>query len=235
MSIPKENALVPEAVQEHEDHTAPEPVARSPLAIVGTATVIDGWEYSSGAVAGPAVVADRSAISKVHIRVETNPAVTSALGARFGRSAWTGDRLVVGSGPDEWLILGPPGHAAAIAEDLEHAVRAVSPGPVTVVDLTHGRALMRISGPETTRLLRRVTAVDLDDRLVPNGSALRTSLARVVTDLVRDDYEGLPSYLVHCERSSGRYLQQSLLAAGSELGAVAGASGPAWPDATDRG
>ena len=79
-------------------------------------------------------------------------------------------------------------------------------------------------------LLSRVTAVDLDDRLVPNGSALRTSLARVVTDLVRDDYEGSPSFLVHCERSSGRYLQHSLLAAGSDLGAVLGASGPAWPD-----
>jgi sarcosine oxidase gamma subunit len=84
------------------------------------------------------------------------------------------------------------------------------------------------------RLLRRVTAVDLDDRLVPNGSALRTSLARVVTDLVRDDDGGSPSYLLHCERSSGRYLQQSLLAAGSDLGAAAGASGPAWPDHHDR-
>lgn len=79
-------------------------------------------------------------------------------------------------------------------------------------------------------LLSRVTAVDLDDRLVPNGSALRTSLARVVTDLVRDDVEGSPSFLMHCERSSGRYLQTSLLAAGSDLGAVLGASTPAWPD-----
>jgi hypothetical protein len=52
----------------------------------------------------------------------------------------------------------------------------------------------------------------------------------VVTDLVRDDDEGKPSFLMHCERSSGRYLQQSLLAAGAELGAVAGASGPVWPD-----
>lgn len=235
MSIRKENVLVPEADGELEGQAAPEPVARSPLALVGTATVIDGWEYSGGAAAGPVVVADRSAMSKVHIRVATTPAVNSAFGARFARSAWAGNRLVVGSAPDEWLILGPPGHAAAIAEEFDDAVRAVSQSPVTVVDLTHGRALMRISGPETMSLLRRVTAVDLDDRLVPNGSALRTSLARVVTDLIRDDVAGLPSYLVHCERSSGRYLQQSLLAAGSDLGAVAGASGPAWPDGTDRG
>jgi heterotetrameric sarcosine oxidase gamma subunit len=138
--------------------------------------------------------------------------------------------LVIGSGPDEWLVVAPPGHATEIADELGDAVRGVTSGPVVVVDLTHGRALLRVSGPETMTLLRRVTAVDLDDRLVPDGSALRTSVARVVTDLIRDDYEGNPSFLMHCERSSGRYLQQSLLAAGSELGAVAGASGPAWPD-----
>ncbi|MEP7088523.1 MAG: sarcosine oxidase subunit gamma family protein [Nocardioidaceae bacterium] len=221
---------MPETVPERADHHAWTPVARSPLALVGTPTVTNGWEYSAGAVAGPVVVADRSAMSKVHIRVATNPAVTSALGTRFGRAVWAGDRLIVGSGPDEWLVLGPPGKAAEIAGEFGDAVRGVDPGSMAVVDLTHGRALVRLSGPETLTLLRRVTAVDLDDRLVPNGSALRTSLARVVTDLIRDDVQGSPSYLVHCERSSGRYLQQSLLAAGSDLGAVGGASAPAWPD-----
>ena len=71
-------------------------------------------------------------------------------------------------------------------------------------------ALMRVSGKAAPELLRRVTAVDLDDRFVPQGGALRTSLARVVTDVVRDDVAGRPSYLLHCERL------------------VAGA--PPWPD-----
>jgi heterotetrameric sarcosine oxidase gamma subunit len=199
------------------------------LAPAGSLTVIDGWEYSTGET-GPVVVSDRSAMSKVLVRAPADDAVGSTLGTRFGRAAWLAGRLVVGSGPDEWLVVGPPGRAAEVATELEGAVRAVCDGPVGVVDVTHGRALMRVSGPQTMTLLRRVTAVDLDDRLVPDGSALRTSLARVVTDLVRDDLEGAPSYLLHCERSSGRYLQQSLLAAGADLGAVAGASAPAWPD-----
>jgi heterotetrameric sarcosine oxidase gamma subunit len=169
-------------------------------------------------------------MAKVHLRVTDDQSVSSALGARFGRAAWAGSRLVIGSGPDEWLIVGPPGHASQITSELQDKIRGATSGPAVVVDLTHGRALLRLSGPETMALLRRVTALDLDDRLVPNGSALRTSVARVVTDLIRDDYEGQPSFLMHCERSSGRYLQQSLLAAGSDLGAVAGASGPAWPD-----
>jgi heterotetrameric sarcosine oxidase gamma subunit len=210
--------------------TAPSPVARSPLTLAGASTVIDGWEYSTGPTAGPVLVADRSAMAKVHVRATADNAVTSAIGTRFGRAAWRDGRLVIGSGPDEWLVIGRPGTAPEIAAELDDVLRAATSEPTAVVDLTHGRALLRVSGPETMTLLSRVTAVDLDDRLVPNGSALRTSLARVVTDLVRDDDEGSPSFLVHCERSSGRYLQQSLLAAGSDLGAALGASGPTWPD-----
>ncbi len=100
----------------------------------------------------------------------------------------------------------------------------------TVMDLTHGRALMRVDGVAALDLLRRVTAVDLDDRFVPQGAALRTSLARVVTDVVRDDVAGRPSYLLHCERSSGRYLVQSMLAAGADFGAQLVAGAPPWPD-----
>jgi heterotetrameric sarcosine oxidase gamma subunit len=221
---------VSEAVRETADHTAPAPVARSPLVLAGVSTVIDGWEYSTGPAAGPVLVSDRSAMAKILVRAVADDAVSSAIGTRFGRASWRGDRLVIGSGPDEWLIVAAPGRAAEIAAETEDLLRGARSPRTAVVDLTHGRALMRVSGPHTMTVLSRVTAVDLDDRLVPNGSALRTSLARVVTDLVRDDYEGSPSFLVHCERSSGRYLQQSLLAAGSDLGALLGGSGPAWPD-----
>jgi sarcosine oxidase, subunit alpha len=230
MSIPKESVRVPETVAQNLDREASVPVARSPLAPAGAREVVDGWEYCDGPTAGPVLVSDRSALAKVHIRVDASPEVTTALGTRFGRAVWVGDRLVVGSGPDEWLVLAAPGLAKGVAEECTRALRAADPGRVSVVDVTHGRALMRVSGPETLSLLRRVTAVDLDDRLVPNGSALRTSVARVVTDVVRDDQDGSPSYLLHCERSSGLYLQRSLLAAGADLGALAGASRPAWPD-----
>jgi heterotetrameric sarcosine oxidase gamma subunit len=230
MSIPKENARVLETDPHTTDSPAPAPVARSPLAPAGVPEVIDGWEYSTGAAAGPVVVSDRSATSKIHIQVDTSAAVIAALGTRFGRAVWRDDRLVIGSGPDEWLVLAAPGRARVVAEEHARDLRVAYPGLVTVIDVTHGRALMRVSGPRTMSLLRRVTAVDLDDRLVPHGSALRTSVAGVVSDLIRDDLAGSPAYLLHCERSSGRYLQQSLLAAGADLGVVPGSSGPAWPD-----
>ena len=221
---------MPETTAQEASHSASAPVARSPLSHAGETVIVDGWEYAASAVTGPVVVADRSTLSKVQVRVAATTEVIEAIGTRFGRAAWRGDRLVVGSGPDEWLVLGAPGAAAEIADDLASTAGAADPRQVDVMDLTHGRALIRVSGPQTMALMQRVTAVDLDDRLVPDGSALRSSLAKVVTDIVRDDQDGLPSFLLHCERSSGRYLQESLLAAGRDLGAVADSTHPAWPD-----
>jgi glycine cleavage system aminomethyltransferase T len=40
----------------------------------------------------------------------------------------------------------------------------------------------------------------------------------VATDLIRDDLDGTPSYLLHCERSSGSYLFGALMDAGEEYG-----------------
>ncbi len=221
---------MPKSAKHSATKVAPAPTARSPLASTGASTVIDGWEYASGIDTAPVLVSDRSALAKVLVRTKSTAATVEALGTRFGRARWRDSRLVVGSGPDEWLVLGPPGSAREVIAELNDQVAAAASGRVTIVDLTHGRALMRVSGPETMSLLSRVTAVDLDDRLVPNGSALRTSLARVVTDLVRDDQSGSISYLLHCERSSGLYLQKSLLAAGADLGVAQGSSSPAWPD-----
>jgi hypothetical protein len=47
---------------------------------------------------------------------------------------------------------------------------------------------------------------------------LRGSVARLVTDVVRLEHEAVSGYLVHCERSSGQYLFDSLLDAGGEFG-----------------
>lgn len=221
---------MPETTAPEARRSASAPVARSPLAYVGETVTVDGWQYAAFAAAGPVVIADRSSLAKVQVVAAATAEVIDALGTRFGRAAWREDRLVVGSGPDEWLVLGAPGSAPELAEHLRSTVGAADPRGVEVMDLTHGRALIRVSGPETMALMERVTAVDLDDRLVPNGSALRSSLAKVVTDIVRDDHEGSPSFLLHCERSSGRYLQESLLAAGRDLGAVADSTHPAWPD-----
>ena len=101
---------------------------------------------------------------------------------------------------------------------LNAAVARTSDQLVTVVDLTHGRALIRLTGARSADVLAKETSVDLSDNVRRDGVALRTAVAGLATDIVRDDQAGVPSYLVHCERSSGQYLFDSLLDAGDEFG-----------------
>ncbi|MDQ3588850.1 MAG: hypothetical protein M3392_01165 [Actinomycetota bacterium] len=91
-------------------------------------------------------------------------------------------------------------------------------GLVSVFDATHGRALMRITGARAADLLSKVCGVDLSEKVTPDGAAFRGSVAKLVTDVVRDDQDGVLSYLLHCERSSGQYLFDALIDAGDEFG-----------------
>jgi heterotetrameric sarcosine oxidase gamma subunit len=185
------------------------PVARSPIAPAEPVTVIDGWEVS-------AIRADDADLTLTDCTPLTKVAVASRQAelrtVRFGRTARDQDgTLVVGSGPGEWLLLGPPGHAAALIAKAETE-------SATCVDLTHGRALLRLTGEKSPHVLAKLCAADLDDDLIPDGAALRTAVATVATDIIRDDHDGTPSYLLHCERSVGQYLFDTLRRAGAEYG-----------------
>jgi heterotetrameric sarcosine oxidase gamma subunit len=137
---------------------------------------------------------------------------------RFGRAARDADgTLVAGSGPGEWLLLAPPGQAPALVSRLERAAPQAPGESVTWVDLTHGRALMRLCGPSAGSVLAKVCGIDLSDDVTPDGAAFRTSVAALATDVIRDDVGGTPCYLLHCERSSGQYLFDAMLTAGAEF------------------
>nr|WP_240968790.1 hypothetical protein [Streptomyces sp. HNM0575] len=170
--------------------------------------------------------------------------MAEALGTRFGRAGREigDDALVVGSGPGEWLVIAPREELPKFTAWLEQRGEA-GPGPVSVVDVSHGRAMMRLTGRTAADVLAKLCAVDLSDVVVPDGGAFRSSVARVATDVVRDDSGGpgagdsgagdpgagdpgtgdpgagdRPSYVLHCERSSGQYLWDAVVDAGREHG-----------------
>jgi sarcosine oxidase, subunit alpha len=196
------------------------PVARSPIAPAEPVTVVGGWEVSALRADGADLtLTDCTPLAKVAV-ASRQPDLR---GVRFGRAFREEDgTLVVGSGPGEWLLIGPPGQAPALAATI---------GPdATCVDLTHGRALVRLTGRRAPDVLAKLSAIDLDDELVPDGAALRTAVATVATDLIRDDVQdGARSYLLHCERSVGQYLFSSLLRAGAEYGLAVDGFRPAAP------
>ena len=185
------------------------PLARSPIAPAPPVAVTDGWEVSARRSTGALTITDCTPLTKIQIRAPIDGPAAAALGVRFGRAARDASgALVVGSGPGEWLLLAGP---------------SADPDPppadpsASWVDLTHGRALIRLNGKSAPTVLAQVCGVDLSDTVTPNGAAFRTSVAALATDVIRDDRDA-PSYLLHCERSSGQYLFDALLRAGADLG-----------------
>ena len=193
-----------------------EPVARSPISPAPPVTVEHGWEISARRSGAGLRIMDCTPLTKVLVRASTDGEVARTLGVPFGRAARDEHgTLVVGSGPGEWLLLAPPEANAAVAKGVEEVQ---DDELVSVFDATHGRALMRITGARAADLLAKVCGVDLSDEATPDGAAFRSSVAKLVADVVRDDQDGVRSYLLHCERSSGQYLFDALIDAGDEFG-----------------
>lgn len=176
---------------------------------------------------GPLTVAEAVGAAAVSLRASEDGEVAAALETPFGTSRRTDGGILVGSGPGDWLLLGGPDSAGAAADRF----RSVADGAselASVVDISHGRAVFRLAGEEAAELLAGLCAIDLIGERVPDGTALRTSVAGVVTDIVRVDSGGVRGYLLHCERSSGKYLFETLVEAGAaageavDLGALAG-------------
>lgn len=204
-------------------------IARSPIAQPPPVRVEAGWEVSGCQSDAPLTITDCTPLAKVHVRAPWNGAMAKALGVPFGRAsrdaAWLvvgsgpEEWLVVGSGPGEWLVLASVGTAAQVTSRLGQVAAESAPEEfVSVIDLTHGRALVRITGADAAGLLARLCAVDLHDDMTPNGAAFRAPVAGLATDVIREDRDAAPSYLVHCERSSGQYLFGVLVSAGESLG-----------------
>ena len=192
------------------------PVARSPIAPTHPIETVAGWEVSGARAQSALRISDLTPLAKVGVRADSEGSLAAALGVRFGRARRDPDgSLVVGSGPGEWLLLAAPGSAPAVLDRIQ---RQVGDEFANALDLTHARALIRLTGDAASSLLAKLCAIDLSDETTPNGSALRTSVAKLVTDLIREDEHGVRSYWLHCEWSSGQYLFDALLDAGEEFG-----------------
>lgn len=193
-------------------------VARSPIARVPPTTVVAGWEVSTRRTDAELRLADCSPLAKVLLHGPEGGAIERVLGVPHHRAVRDhAGRLVVGAGPGEWLVLADPDAAGEVADELR-TVAAGTAEFAAVIDVTHGRALMRLTGHPAAALLTKVCAVDLAADNTPNGTAFSSSVARLTTDVVRDDVGGVPSYLLHCDWSYGQYLFDALLDAGAEFG-----------------
>ena len=175
-----------------------EPRARSPIAPAPPVIVLAGWEVSgrraSADTAGGTglTITDCTPLAKVQLRAPAGGLAAAEIGVRFGRAERDpAGTLVVGSGPGEWLLLAAPGQAPDLASRLASIAERAPGEHVTWVDLTHGRALIRLTGSPAVGVLARLCGIDLSDEITPQGAAFRTSVASLATDVIRDDRNGM--------------------------------------------
>ena len=125
-----------------------EPVARSPIEPLPPVLVVEGWEVSGHRAQAGLTLTDCTPLAKVQVRAPIGGRAAAELAVPFGRAARDpGGTLVAGSGPGEWLLLAAPGEGRALTARAT-GLAARCPGElVTATDVTHGRALVRLTGP----------------------------------------------------------------------------------------
>lgn len=123
------------------------------------------------------------ALSVVH-----SPSLVMVI-ARKGKSKTVKDGLsavrgatVMWAGPDQYYVKGA--EAAALKKKLGDAA--------SIIDQSHGRVTLRVSGPKARALLAKGTPVDLDPSEFPTGKSAVTQMAHVgvhLTRVGRDEFE----------------------------------------------
>ncbi len=106
----------------------------------------------------------------------------------IGKALPVSDGLVFSVAPGEWVEIGAGGL------------------PPDAVDITHVRAMFRLSGAGARRALEHLCALDLSETMTPHGAAARALIAGVATELIRDDVDGELSYLLLMSRSFAQHV-----------------------------
>ena len=120
---------------------------------------------------------------------------------------------------EQLLLLAPPADAEPVGAIVRKVVSDAG-GCLHATDLTTGLASLRLVGPRTPDLLRRLTAVDLDPQRFPDLACTQVGLAKIHAIVVRRDVAGLPGYSLLVGWDYGEYVWDVCLVVGHDLGIV---------------
>ena len=114
-------------------------------------------------------------------------------------------------GPGIWQTVGEEGAVPEAA-----ALRATLAGVATVVDLSHARTALQISGPAAARTLAKHCGLDWHAARFPTGSATNTRFGHIGMTLTRID--DAPTFELLVFRGYAEFVFESLVEAGEEFG-----------------
>jgi sarcosine oxidase subunit gamma len=135
------------------------------------------------------------------------------LPATPNRTATGGGLTAFWLGPDEWLVVGPPGREAELAPALQ---QALSGQHAAVVDVTESRTVILVAGRSARDLLQKGTPLDLHPRAFEPGHCAQTALSKV--NAILHQIDASPRYDVYVLNSFADYLWNWLERASHEYG-----------------
>ncbi len=120
---------------------------------------------------------------------------------------------------DLFFISTPPGRETNVQKKLT-TTSAASEQFITVTEVTHGRAEIRVIGPDSQELLSKVCGLDFHPSVFPNETAKQSSLAKTTQLIIRCDIGKLSAFSIIGTQSLGPYVWDILMEAGREFGVV---------------
>ncbi|WP_406730315.1 sarcosine oxidase subunit gamma [Streptomyces sp. NBC_01794] len=192
-----------------------------------TATRHSPLEHAAGRFAaatrasgGALRLAELPFLAQVNVRLDPKGAAADAVGLALGLQlplepdtvVHASDRSALWLGPDEWLVVGPPGGPTG----LENRIRAAAGDePAAVTDVSAQRTTLLVTGPRARDLLAHGCPLDLHPRAFGPGRCAQTTLARAQVVLVARD-EPRAGFWLLVRSSFAGYLADWLLDAASE-------------------
>jgi sarcosine oxidase, subunit gamma len=112
-------------------------------------------------------------LAQVDLRVAPEHAglVTLPLPREPNTAVESADRTSLWLGPDEWLIVGPPGSADGLVGQLQHELRGVHR---SIVDVSAARVVIELGGERARELLSHGCSIDLHPRAWRAGMCAQT-------------------------------------------------------------
>jgi sarcosine oxidase subunit gamma len=175
---------------------------------------------NSAVAAGDLItLAERPDTGKINLRASGD--TLAALADVFGIAPPTmpntvardGMRCILWLGPDEWLIVTPPGEEAALAARLDEALGGRH---AAVTDVTDSRTVIALGGSRARDVLAKGCGLDLHPRVFHAGQCAQSTLARA-SIILHQTTDG-PAYDIYVDRSFARYLWAWLIDASLEYG-----------------
>lgn len=146
--------------------------ARSPLA-----GYVELFAAAAAATGGAVRIAEQPLLAQLTLRADPATDLRGVLGGPLpapGVAIGDGTLRTLGLGPDEWLVVGPPGAREPVAERL----RAQLAGNGAVVDVSGQRTTMTLTGPKSREVLAKGCSIDLHPRVFHGARCAQTMLAR---------------------------------------------------------